>query len=592
MRIEALMLNQKTYTDENVSLVDLFLKEQTETAVEKFSGLHDSEALSDQPAYQDLIPLEKPLPGQQFSFEVDLDKCSGCKACVTACHNMNGLYSDETWRSVGLIHDSRALKISRKPKLPRITFIEFEQPAPPKPVIPLESMTDPLQMNVTTACHHCLEPGCLAGCPVKAYEKDPITGIVKHLDDQCIGCKYCIFMCPYDVPQYNAKQGIVRKCDMCSDRLAAGEAPACVQSCPTQAIRITVVDTAEVRQAPVNYVNVPGAPESQFTLPTTRFKTERDLPATMQASDHHLVRAGEPEYPLLFMLMLMQLSTGAFLFEFMAGRLFQNNLIDLLAPLLTLVAFISGAAGMAVVQLHMGRPLYAFRAFLGLRTSWLSREAMAGLAYVNLAAIYTALHWFELNRARPLILLVTGALLIVSAALFLISSIMVYKATPRPLWRGHRTVIKFSSTAIILGAATFLLSAAVAALYFGSNMAQLMHGFGGVVAGLLISISALKIVYEQHFLAHRKDKELTPFKKAAILMDRAFGHIIQIRLVGAVFGGILLPIALILSTSAVGAVVIAGLSFILTLLAEISERYLFFTCAVPPKMPGTPTGRK
>ena len=49
-----------------------------------------------------------------------------------------------------------------------------------------------------------------------AGAKEPLTGIVKHLDDQCIGCKYCTLMCPYDVPHYNQKQGIVRKCDMCS----------------------------------------------------------------------------------------------------------------------------------------------------------------------------------------------------------------------------------------------------------------------------------------------------------------------------------------------------------------------------------------
>ena len=67
----------------------------------------------------------------------------------------------------------------------------------------------------------------MIACPVNAYEKDPITGIVKHLDDQCFGCQYCTLACPYEVPKYHAGKGIVRKCDMCSSRLEVGEAPAC-----------------------------------------------------------------------------------------------------------------------------------------------------------------------------------------------------------------------------------------------------------------------------------------------------------------------------------------------------------------------------
>jgi Fe-S-cluster-containing dehydrogenase component/DMSO reductase anchor subunit len=584
------MLNEKQYPGKVISLVDLFLKEQAQTAVERFSGLHDLNLFSNRPFYKDLIPLENPRPGQQFAFEVDLDKCTGCKACVTACHNLNGLDTGETWRSVGLIHDSRAVP-PPKPRFPRITFTEFEQPSLPELIIPLKSQPAPLQMNVTTACHHCVEPGCLAGCPVKAYEKDPRTGIVKHLDDQCIGCKYCILMCPYEAPQYNAKQGIVRKCDMCSSRLAAGEAPACVQSCPTQAIRITLVETAGVRQNPAHYIDIPGAPDSQFTLPTTRFKTGRDLPATMQAADHHAIKAGAPEYPLMFMLVLMQLAVGAFLFEFILEGLFQFGLVDAFAPFLTLAAFISGATGLAVAQLHLGRPLYAFRAFLGLKTSWLSREAMAGLAFMGLAALYTALHWFAPGQSFiPLdaVETTTGLLLMVSAGLFVASSAMVYRATPRPLWRSQRTTLKFFSTAIILGASTFLFSAAVS----GLNVAHLMRDFGSVVAGLLMAASAVKLVIAYRFLAHLKDKELTSLKKSAWLMQNVFGSVTHISLVSGLMGGVLLPIALIVNTSTVGAVVIATLCFILTLTAEFSERYLFFTCAVSPKMPGAPTGKR
>ena len=117
--------------------------------------------------------------------------CTACKACVSACHSLNGLDDDEIWRNVGTIYGG--------------------------------TPSEPYQQTVTTACHHCVEPGCLEGCPVMAYEKDKATGIVRHLDDQCIGCEYCLLKCPYDVPKYSSRRGIVRKCDMCYHRLAADD---------------------------------------------------------------------------------------------------------------------------------------------------------------------------------------------------------------------------------------------------------------------------------------------------------------------------------------------------------------------------------
>src|SRR6185437_9166421 len=153
--MSALVLN------ETRTLIDELLAEQQRlTAVERFAWRHAHHTLPAQARlYRELLPTRAPDQGEQYAFAVDLDACSGCKACVTACHNLNGLDEEETWRNVGLLHGGT------------------EQ--------------DPFQQAVTTSCHHCLEPACLEGCPVLAYEKDPRTGIVRHLDDQCIGCQYC-----------------------------------------------------------------------------------------------------------------------------------------------------------------------------------------------------------------------------------------------------------------------------------------------------------------------------------------------------------------------------------------------------------------
>src|ERR1044071_186848 len=155
-------------------LDELLDEQQTLTAVQRFADKHDRHEVPAQAKYyRDLIPLAKPRPGEQYAFTVDLDKCSGCKACVTACDSLNGLDEGEMWRGVGLL---------------------IAEPAAPSAIS--------LHQHVTTACHHCVEPGCADGCPVLAYEKDPVTGIVRHLDDQCIGCQYCVMKCPYDVPKY------------------------------------------------------------------------------------------------------------------------------------------------------------------------------------------------------------------------------------------------------------------------------------------------------------------------------------------------------------------------------------------------------
>src|SRR5215204_1388343 len=88
----------------SLSLVEkLIADQQSFTAVAQFSRAHDEHALGPGARYRNLIPLEAPRSGEQYAFEVELDKCSGCKACVTACHNLNGLDDNEVWRDVGLL---------------------------------------------------------------------------------------------------------------------------------------------------------------------------------------------------------------------------------------------------------------------------------------------------------------------------------------------------------------------------------------------------------------------------------------------------------------------------------------------------------
>ena len=86
------------------------------------------------------------------------------------------------------------------------------------------------------ACLHCEEPGCLFACPAPGAIVQYTNGIVDFNQDHCIGCQYCVTGCPFDIPRYDASTRSVSKCNMCIDRVDAGLEPACVKTCPTNAI--------------------------------------------------------------------------------------------------------------------------------------------------------------------------------------------------------------------------------------------------------------------------------------------------------------------------------------------------------------------
>ena len=404
------------------NLIELLLQEQGElSAVDRFSDWHETHSIAAS-TYRDLMPVTALKSGQQYAFEVDLDACSGCKACVVACHTLNGLEESETWRKVGAL-SSQSLSAL------------------------------PIVQHVTTACHHCVDPGCLNGCPVQAYEKDPLTGIVRHLDDQCFGCKYCTMMCPYEVPQYSSTLGIVRKCDMCSQRLGVGEAPACVQACPNQAIRIAIVDVAmfvaNARLSSEKDSLVATSPFSKITVPTTKYVSKQPHEATKElASKESIVdTAQEGHLPLVSMIVLTQASVGMWIVIAAVPWMGMGRDNFFAEALATVV----GIVGVHAALLHLGRPWLAYRAFLGWRTSWLSREAIGFGLFLGVAAgsvgckLLLGMNVDTCSfRVADMIVAVVGIVAVMCTA-------MIYIATRRELWGGRRTSIDFGLSTIGLG---------------------------------------------------------------------------------------------------------------------------------------------
>jgi Fe-S-cluster-containing dehydrogenase component/DMSO reductase anchor subunit len=548
---------------------DFIEQQQSLTAVERFTQQKEARLLSkEQPRYQELIPKTTPGPGQQYAFEVDLDRCTGCKGCVTACHSENGLDEDETWRSVGLVHG--------------------------------ETAEGPMIQHVTTACHHCLEPACMAGCPTKAYEKDPKTGIVRHLDDQCFGCQYCILKCPYDVPKYNKKKGIVHKCDMCHSRLKVGEAPACVRGCPNEAIRITLIDKDQVRIRPQDYVQVPDAPDSRYTLPTTQYKRKDPFPGNAASSDLYAVEPEHAHMPLVIMLVLTQLSVGAFLAEFILKSAMHDILRDLFRPFHVMTALSLGMVALAASIFHLGRPQYAFRAVLGLKTSWLSREIVAFGMFAFTASFYAVLIWFPPLKgflkdvwgvmAFEQSSYIMAALVFLFGTFGILCSVMVYKDTRRPYWDNPFTTIKFYLTMGILGFATILFSSTMLAVFQPQiTMTETFYHFWYNCCLIICVTSILKMSVEAGSFFHLNEREMTILKKTAILMVGPLKSVTIRRFALGILGGVFLPLLLIAVSANTGAVGFALMTFLIlagTLLGELHERYLFFTAVVPLKMPG------
>ena len=504
------------------TLVDRLLDEQAQlTAVERFSQHHEkAKAPAQEQYYKSLIPLSKPAEGEQFAFHVDLDACSGCKACVTACHSLNGLDEGESWRDIGLL---------------------YGEPDPGEPV----------QHTVTTACHHCSEPGCADGCPVLAYDKDPETGIVRHLDDQCIGCRYCEMKCPYGVPKYSDARGIVRKCDMCHDRLAEGEAPACVQACPNEAIKIQIVPVGKIEGDRM----LPGAFDSNYTRPTTTYVSENPLDPELISGDRYDLSPAHAHTPLVWMLVWVQLAFGLLLADgigaFVAPIGYGGE--TLLRTIVAGAAVVAVHLGLLGSTLHLGRPLYAWRAFLGWRKSWLSREIIAFSAFAPAVIAYAAARAIPVVP-EPLRALVLGGALITGVA-GIFASVMVYADTQRPFWALYKTALRFFGTPLLFAGA--LLTA------FGVPLGMLF-----VALGL-----AAKLVVELPSLFAANNTEWSTAKKSGLLQLETLKPLTKARFAFAGLGLISL-------------FVFPPIAPLFLALGEFAARAIFFRAVDEPKMPG------
>jgi formate dehydrogenase iron-sulfur subunit len=143
----------------------------------------------------------------------DVTKCIGCEECVHACKQVNHTGEDLPWRWQRKFDDLSASRWTTVRRRPGNRYVRQQ-------------------------CRHCLEPACVSACPVGALSKTR-EGAVVYDSNICMGCRYCMMSCPYDIPRYLWSEPVpyVRKCILCHDKIISGELdqPACTSACPTQA---------------------------------------------------------------------------------------------------------------------------------------------------------------------------------------------------------------------------------------------------------------------------------------------------------------------------------------------------------------------
>ncbi len=355
-------------------------------------------------------PLPTPGPGEQYRFHFDMTKCIGCKCCVVACNEQNGNPSDIFWRRVGEIEGG---------------------------VYP-----NTLRHYLSIGCNHCLEPTCMTGCPVNAYSKDGLTGIVRHSADACIGCQYCTWNCSYGVPQFNPERGVVGKCDMCYGRLQESQSPACVVACPENAIQIEVVRVDEWQREYREHANSPGMPSADDSISTTRITLPKNAAGRLNRVDLGHLHLESPHWPLVFMTVLTQLSVGAFaaIWWMQAFAVRSDRRASLIA---LLIAFCALSAS----TLHLGRPLYAARALRMWRRSWLSREVLMFTLFAGAATLFSLCQWIEMSFVTT-----SGAITILLGLAGVGASAKLYMVPGRPAWNSSLTIFEFFATTALLGA--------------------------------------------------------------------------------------------------------------------------------------------
>ena len=177
----------------------------------------------------------------QYAFFFDQSRCTGCRDCTVACKNWHQLPPGP---------------------LKYLKVYEYEKGA--FPLVRIHFQWVP--------CYHCEKPACIDACAVEAISKEPKYGAVLIDSDKCTGCRNCYEECPYGAPVFEGDEigEVAQKCDMCIDRLEAGDLPICVGACSARALDFGTLSDMRARYGDLR--DLEDMPDSKTTKPAVVFK--------------------------------------------------------------------------------------------------------------------------------------------------------------------------------------------------------------------------------------------------------------------------------------------------------------------------------
>ena len=495
---------------------------------------------------ESLIPTRPLEAGEQYRFHFDMTKCIGCRSCEVACNEQNGNPADIKWRRVG----------------------ELEGGTYP----------DTQRTYLSMGCNHCLTADCIKGCPVDAYTKDPLTGIVMHSADACIGCQYCVWNCPYSVPQFNPERGVVGKCDMCRDRLLDGLEPACVNACPENAIQIEIVNKIEWT---ANYATAesPGMPPAGHTISTTRITLPEDSSAWLERVDTGIVPLEHAHPSLVVMTTVMQATFGTLAALTLGHALGAINI--------TLVVLLT-ALGLNVSVFHLGRPAYAWRALKAWRRSWLSREVLFFSLFFSAVGACAAASWVATFGIFPAAARLVEPLAwagVISGLCGTLASAYIYLVPARPSWNMLHTPIDFLLSAALIGS-----SLRTAMQWPAAVLAATLQNHGiHVPAPAAAHYGALPVLLIALAWVANLITKLERLRRSANFEMRASFNLLRS---DALWPFVALSFLTAMATPLFYAAPLPVLALVTSVTAVATGRYLFFTSVVPLSMALTFIGDK